>query len=53
VSLEAGVSFGWSKWIGPEGISISIESFGESAPIGDLAAEFGFTVDAILNRLLS
>lgn len=53
VSIEAGVSFGWSKWIGPEGISISIESFGESAPIGDLAAEFGFTVDAILNRLLS
>ncbi|QZA58388.1 transketolase [Candidatus Rhabdochlamydia porcellionis] len=53
VSIEAGVSFGWSKWIGPEGISISMESFGESAPIGDLAAEFGFTVDAILNRLLS
>lgn len=53
VSIEAGVSFGWSKWIGSEGISISMESFGESAPIGDLAAEFGFTVDAILNRLLS
>ncbi|KAG6559832.1 Transketolase [Candidatus Rhabdochlamydia oedothoracis] len=53
VSIEAGVSFGWSKWIGAEGISISMESFGESAPMGDLAAEFGFTVDAILNRLLS
>ncbi|MDR2539858.1 MAG: transketolase [Chlamydiales bacterium] len=53
VSIEAGVSFGWSKWIGPEGISISMESFGESAPIGDLAAEFGFTIDAVLNRLLS
>lgn len=53
VSIEAGVSFGWSKWIGPEGISISVESFGESAPMSDLAAEFGFTVDTILNRLLS
>ncbi|HEV3269448.1 MAG TPA: transketolase [Candidatus Rhabdochlamydia sp.] len=53
VSIEAGVSFGWAKWVGPEGICISIESFGESAPIGDLAAEFGFTVDAILNRLLT
>lgn len=53
VSVEAAVSFGWSKWIGSEGISISIESFGESAPMGDLAAEFGFTVDAILNRLLT
>lgn len=53
VSIEAAVSFGWQKWIGHEGIAISIEGFGESAPAGDLAAEFGFTVDAILDRLLS
>ena len=53
VSLESGVSFGWHKWVGPEGITISIETFGESAPIGDLAAEFGFTVDAVLDRLLT
>lgn len=51
VSIEAGVSFGWHKWIGFDGISISIETFGESAPQADLAAEFGFTVDAILNKL--
>lgn len=53
VSIEAGVSFGWSKWIGHEGISIAIDTFGESAPQSDLAAEFGFTVDSILDRLLS
>ena len=53
VSIEAGVSFGWHQWIGREGITISMEQFGESAPMSDLAAEFGFTVDAILNRLLS
>ncbi len=53
VSIEAAVSFGWSKWIGPEGIAISIETYGESAPLSDLAAEFGFTVDSILDRLLS
>lgn len=53
VSIEAAVSFGWAKWIGPEGIAISIDTFGESAPQGDLAAEFGFTVDAIMDRLLS
>lgn len=52
VSIEAAVSFGWHKWIGSEGITISMETFGESAPISDLAAEFGFTVDAILDRLL-
>jgi len=52
VSIEAGVSFGWSKFIGPHGISISIDEFGRSAPMSDIANEFGFTVDAILNRLL-
>jgi transketolase len=52
VSIEAGVSFGWHKWIGQEGVAISIETFGESAPQSDLAADFGFTVDAILDRLL-
>lgn len=51
VSIEAGVSFGWHKWIGFDGIPISIETFGESAPQADLAAEFGFTVEAILNKL--
>ncbi|MBI3211978.1 MAG: transketolase, partial [Simkania negevensis] len=53
VSIEAGVSFGWHRWIGEEGVSICIEDFGLSAPMGDLANEFGFTVDAIISRLLS
>ncbi|HEX2579139.1 MAG TPA: transketolase [Rhabdochlamydiaceae bacterium] len=53
VSIEASVSFGWHQWIGHDGIAISIETFGESAPQADLAAEFGFTVDAILTKLLS
>lgn len=52
VSIEAGVSFGWHKWIGPDGIAISMETYGESAPHTDLATEFGFTVDSILERLL-
>ena len=53
VSIEAAVSLGWHKWIGMDGISICMEGFGLSAPAGDLANEFGFTVDAILNRLLT
>ncbi len=53
VSIEAAVSFGWSKWIGREGISICLDTFGASAPQSDLASEFGFTVEAILHRLLS
>ena len=51
VSIEAQSSFGWHKYIGREGIAISIDRFGLSAPAKDLAHHFGFTVPAILNRL--
>jgi len=52
VSIEAGVSLGWHKWIGTKGIAVAIDRFGASAPIDDLQKEFGFNVDAILERLL-
>ena len=52
VSIEAGISMGWSSWVLSDGISISIDEFGASAPQSDLAEEYGFTVDAILHRLL-
>lgn len=53
IAIEAGVSLGWHRYIGSDGIAICMESFGLSAPIGDVANEFGFTVDAILDRILS
>lgn len=52
VSIEAGVELGWHKYIGMDGIAISIETFGASAPIADLKKEYGFTVEAILERIL-
>lgn len=52
VSIEAGVSFGWHKWIGHEGITISVDTYGASAPASDLAIEYGFTVESILERIL-
>lgn len=52
VSIEAGVDLGWHKYIGREGVAICMESFGESAPAGELAIEFGFTVESILDRIL-
>ncbi|MGR3974061.1 MAG: transketolase [Candidatus Rhabdochlamydia sp.] len=51
VSIEAGISQGWHEWIGEEGIAISIDTFGASAPQSDLAEEFGFTAKLILNKL--
>ncbi len=53
ISIEAGVSFGWERYIGPEGIAISINEFGRSAPIADVMRHFGFTVDQILERIRS
>ncbi len=52
VSIEAGCSFGWHRWVGPCGITIAVDGFGASAPASDLAAEYGFTVESILTRLL-
>ena len=53
VAVEAGVEFGWQKYIGIYGIAICMERFGESAPAPDLAQFFGFTVDAIVERLIA
>jgi len=53
VCIEAGVDLGWHKYIGADGIAICMESFGLSAPASDLAKEFGFTVDEIVQRLIS
>ena len=52
VSIEAGVDLGWYKYIGRHGIAICMESFGESAPASDLAREFGFNIEDILDRIL-
>lgn len=52
VSIEAGVALGWHQYIGREGIAICMEGFGASAPYRELAQEFGFTVEGILNRIL-
>ncbi len=53
VSIEAATDFGWHKYIGRHGIAICMESFGESAPAAELAQTFGFTNDAIVERLLA
>ncbi len=42
VSLEAGSTFGWGKYIA-DGWSFGIDHFGESAPAGVLEQKFGFT----------
>jgi transketolase len=52
VSIEAGVDMTWYKYIGMDGIPICMEGYGDSAPASALAKEFGFTVEAVLERIL-
>lgn len=53
VSIEAGVSMGWSKYVGPEGKSLSIEQFGASADYKTLFKKFGMTVENLVATALS
>jgi transketolase len=48
LSVEAGSTFGWIKYVTEDGKSIGINHFGESAPAEDLFKEFGFTVENIV-----
>lgn len=48
VSVEAGLSLGWSKYVGGFGESVSIEHFGASADYKTLFREFGMTTEAVV-----
>ncbi len=51
VSIEAGVTPGWHRYVGDRGISIGLSTFGVSAPGPDVLAHFGFTASAIVANL--
>ncbi|XP_078162197.1 transketolase, chloroplastic [Carex rostrata] len=48
VSIEAGSTFGWEKYVGPKGKSIGIDRFGASAPAGKIYKEFGLTPENVV-----
>ena len=50
VSVEAGLSLGWSKYVGPFGRSVSIEHFGASADYKTLFREFGITAENVVAK---
>ncbi len=53
VSVEAGSTFGWGKYVGSEGTSIGVDTFGESAPIEELYEHFGITTAKVVEAALS
>ncbi len=50
LSVEAGSTLGWNRWVGDDGASIGIDHFGASAPGRELAEKFGFTTERVAER---
>ncbi len=48
VSIEAGSTFGWERYVGSEGKSIGLNTFGESGPAKELYTHFGITTASIV-----
>jgi len=53
VSMEAGSSFGWERYVGEDGAIIGIDRFGASAPAAVLYEKFGFTAENLAARALT
>ncbi len=55
LAVEAGIAQGWERWVGEQGVILSLDRFGASAPAKTLFEQFGFTVEnviALARRLL-
>jgi len=48
LSIEAGVSLGWAKYVGLAGGSLAVDRFGASAPAEDVFRDYGFTVENVI-----
>lgn len=53
VAIEAAASFGWERYVGTEGKTITIDHFGASAPGGLVLEKFGFTPENVINTYKS
>jgi transketolase len=51
LSIEAGTPLGWERYVGDGGAILGVDGFGKSAPHGDLAADYGFTTEAVVGRV--
>jgi transketolase len=52
VSVEAGSTLAWWKYLGPDGSAIGRDDFGASAPAKDLFKHFGFTPEHVVEAAL-
>jgi len=50
LSIEAGISQGWDRWVGDRGTIISIERYGASAPYETIYEKLGLSVENVVNN---
>jgi transketolase len=50
LAVEAGISLGWDRYVGPEGGIVSIEGYGHSAPWQTIAEKLGYTSEHIVTK---
>ena len=50
VSVEAGATMGWWKYVGRDGSVVGIDHFGGSAPGPEVLEKFGFTPENIVKK---
>jgi transketolase len=53
VAIEAGISLGWDRYTGPNGVFIGLSGFGASAPYQTVYEKLGLTVDNIVTKALA
>lgn len=53
VSIEAGVTLGWQKYVGTAGIAIGVDTFGASAPYQRIYEEYGLTQETVVEAARS
>ena len=50
IAIEAGIAFGWERWLGARGAAVAMTTFGASAPAEDLYKHFGITAEAAAKK---
>ncbi|MEM6530944.1 MAG: transketolase C-terminal domain-containing protein [Chloroflexota bacterium] len=53
VSIEAGITTGWQKYVGMDGIAVGVDTFGASAPYEKIYEEYGLTVEKMVEAAKS
>lgn len=51
LAVEMASPFGWERYVGTQGDILGISTFGASAPGNKVMAEYGFTVDNVVNKV--